>query len=57
MTRKAKRESGNKGVPVTLRAETKAQKERWEAAAAREGRTLNDWIRRTLDVTAAGGKT
>ena len=36
-------------VQVNLRADSKAQVERWRAAARRDKRTLSDWIRLTLD--------
>jgi hypothetical protein len=36
-----------------IRADSRAQIERWRAAAKRDRRTLSDWVRLTLDAAAA----
>lgn len=41
--------SRNLGIQVNLRAESRAQVERWRRAAKSARRTLSDWIRLSLD--------
>ena len=40
------------GTQFNIRADSKAQIERWRAAAKRDRRTLSDWVRLTLDAAA-----